>query len=118
MAILLVAIGGVVGVLTRYALAATVSPDTLPWVTVGINVAGSFLLGLLTTLGGGLAPEIRSAVGVGVLGGFTTFSTFSVDVLSKLEAGEGRAAVLYVLASVGLGVGAAAVGYYAGRTIT
>ena len=85
--------------------------------TVAINVAGSFLLGLLTTVGAGLAPEVRTALGVGLLGGFTTFSTFSVDVLKQIEAGEGGKALLYVLASVILGIGAAAVGYYAGRAV-
>jgi CrcB protein len=115
--VLLVSAGGVVGVVARYALGTTVSHDTLPWVTVAINVAGSFLLGLLTTVGAGLAPEVRTALGVGLLGGFTTFSTFSVDVLKQIEAGEGGKALLYVLASVILGIGAAAVGYYAGRAV-
>ena len=54
MTVLLVAAGGVVGVTARYALGTTVSHETLPWVTVAINVGGSFLLGLLTTLGTGL----------------------------------------------------------------
>jgi CrcB protein len=115
--VLLVAAGGVVGVVARYALGTTVSHDTLPWVTVAINVVGSFLLGLLTAVGTGLAPEVRTALGVGLLGGFTTFSTFSVDVLKQIEAGESGKALLYIVASVILGIGAAAVGYYAGRAV-
>lgn len=103
--------------LGRYALGTTVSPEMLPWVRVVINVAGSLLLGLVASLGGGLAPEVRSAIAVGVLGGFTTFSTFSVDVSSQLEAGEGGRAMLYLIASVGLGIGAAALGYYTGRAM-
>ena len=51
--------------MARYALGTTVSHDTLPWVTVAINVARSFLLGLLTTVGTGLAPEVRTALGIG-----------------------------------------------------
>ena len=117
MTVLLVAAGGVVGVVARYALGTTVSHDTLPWVTVAINVVGSFLLGLLTAVGTGLAPEVRTALGVGLLGGFTTFSTFSVDVLKQIEAGESGKALLYIVASVILGIGAAAVGYYAGRAV-
>jgi len=113
--ILLVGAGGVIGVLSRYALGMAVSHDTLPWVTVAINVAGSFLLGLVVTVDTGLSPEVRSAVAVGVLGGFTTFS---VDALRYVEAGEGGKAVLYVLASVILGIGAAAVGLYTGRAAT
>ena len=100
------AAGGVVGVTARYALGTTVSHETLPWVTVAINVGGSFLLGLLTTLGNGRPSEVRVALAVGVLGGFTTFSTFSVDALKQIEAGEGGKALLYVLASVLLGIGA------------
>ena len=88
MTVLLVGAGGVIGVMSRYALGMTVSHDTLPWVTVAINVAQSFLLGLLATLDTGLPPEVRSALAVGILGGFTTFSTFSVDALRvSLEAG-------------------------------
>ncbi len=117
MTVLLVAAGGVVGVVARYALGTTVAHDTLPWVTVAINVVGSFLLGLLTAVGTGLAPEVRTALGVGLLGGFTTFSTFSVDVLKQIEAGESGKALLYIVASVILGIGAAAVGYYAGRAV-
>ena len=115
MALLLVAAGGVVGVVSRYALGTAVSPDAQPWMTVAINVVGSFLLGLLTTLGDGLPSEARTALSIGLLGGFTTFSTFSVDVLKQLEAGQGVKASLYVAASVVLGIGAAAVGYYTGR---
>jgi CrcB protein len=115
--VLLVAAGGVVGVVARYALGTTVTHDTLPWVTVAINVVGSFLLGLLTAVGTGLAPEVRTALGVGLLGGFTTFSTFSVDALKQIEAGESGKALLYIVASVILGIGAAAVGYYAGRAV-
>jgi CrcB protein len=115
--VLLVAAGGAIGVAARYALGTTVSQDTLPWMTVAINVAGSLLLGLLTSLGEGLPPAIRSALAVGVLGGFTTFSAFSVDALRQLEAGQSGRALVYVLASVVLGIGAAALGYIAGRAI-
>ncbi len=73
---ILVAAGGVIGVVTRYALGTTVPAAALPWMTVAINVTGSFLLGLLMTLGGALAPAVRLGLAVGVLGGFTTFSTY------------------------------------------
>ena len=76
MTALLVAAGGAVGVLARYALGTTVSAETLPWFTVAINVAGSFLLGLLTSVGGELPSAARLSLGVGVLGGLATFSTF------------------------------------------
>lgn len=113
---LLVAVGGAVGVLARYGLGATVGHGAHPWLTAGINVAGSFLLGLLAALGTSFPSEVRTALAVGVLGGFTTFSTFSLDVVRKLEAGEGVEALVYVLASLLLGAGAAVAGLYIGRT--
>jgi len=54
---------------------------------------------------------------VGLLGGFTTFSTFSVQAILDIEAGEPLTAFWYVLASVGLGLAAAAAGYHLGRTV-
>ena len=118
MTALLVAVAGAAGVLARYGLGRLVDPDSLPAVTVAINVTGSALLGFLVAAGGSLAPEIRTALAIGLLGGFTTFSTFSVDVFLDLEAGRAGEALLYVAASLLLGVAAAAAGYYAGRAVT
>ncbi|MGI8595556.1 MAG: fluoride efflux transporter FluC [Solirubrobacteraceae bacterium] len=117
MTALYVAIGGAVGALARYGLGTTVSDDALPWVTVAINVAGSLLLGFLVSVADWFSPEVRAGLAVGLLGGFTTFSTFSVDVFLDLEAGKGLEAAGYVVASTALGVGAAAAGYYAGRAV-
>lgn len=117
MTALLVAIGGAAGVLARYGIGRLVDPNDLPVATVAINVTGSALLGFLVAVGGSLAPEIRTALAVGVLGGFTTFSTFSVDVWLDLEAGRVGEALLYAAASVVLGVAAAAGGYAAGRAL-
>ena len=78
-----------------------------------MNVAGSFAIGLLA--GHGASEDTRLIAGVGFLGGFTTFSTFSLDVFADLEAGRpGRAAAL-VLLSVGLGIGAAGLGWALAR---
>lgn len=102
--------------LARYGISTPVHGDALPWATVAINVAGSFLLGFLVVVDW-LSPQWRTIVGVGFLGGFTTFSTFSVQAVLDVEAGlTGRAAV-YVAASVGLGIAAAAAGYVAGRAV-
>jgi CrcB protein len=102
------------GVLARYALSTPFHGTTLPWVIVAINVVGSFLLGVLVTAHG-LPGELRMALGVGFLGGFTTFSTFSVQVVLDVDAGEPGRALVYVAASVVLGIAAATAGYVLGR---
>lgn len=117
MTTLLVAIGGTLGVLSRYGLTrVTMHTDALIWTTVGINVAGSFLLGVLTAEHW-FSRDVREGIGVGFLGGFTTFSTFSVQAFLDLEAGEPMRALIYVSASVMLGLAAAAAGYLAGRAM-
>ena len=82
-------------------LGTAVAADTLPWLTVAINVAGSFLLGCLVTAGDHLSPELRTGLAVGLLGGFTTFSTFSVQIFVDLETGNGGKAAAYFLAVSG-----------------
>jgi fluoride exporter len=111
-----VGVAGLGGVLARYALSTPFHGATLPWVTVAINVAGSFLLGMLVTAHG-LSGELRTALGVGFLGGFTTFSTFSVQAVLDVEAGEPGRALVYVAASVVLGIAAATAGYVLGRSV-
>ena len=117
MTVLLVAVGGAAGTLARYGLGRAVPAHSLPWLTVGINITGSFLLGLLIAVGDWFSAEVRTALAIGVLGGFTTFSTFSADVFLELDAGDGREAILLLAASIAGGVGAAAAGYFLGRAI-
>jgi CrcB protein len=113
----LVALGGVVGVLARYGLGTTVHTDHLPWMTVAINLVGSFALGFLLPLGDHLSEPVRNGLGIGLLGGFTTFSTFSVEVFYDTHGGDGGFALAYLAASVIGGVAAAGLGYYAGRAV-
>lgn len=113
--VLLVGLAGGAGVIARYAISSPVHGDALPWATVGINVVGSLLLGILVS-SHTFSEDLRTVAGVGFLGGFTTFSTFSVQAFLDIEAGEPLRALVYVAASVLLGLGAAAVGYYLGRT--
>jgi CrcB protein len=113
----LVAAGGVLGVLARYGLGrATMHTDALIWTTVGINIAGSFLLGLLVA-SEWFSRDVREGLGVGFLGGFTTFSTFSVQVILEAEGGRAGTAAVYVAASVIGGIAAAALGYWLGREL-
>jgi CrcB protein len=112
---LFVAVGGLLGVLARFGIGRlTIHHDSLIWSTVAINVAGSFLLGLLVAEHW-FGRDLREGLGVGFLGGFTTFSTFSVQAVLEVEAGESGRALAYVMASVLGGLLAAAVGYRLGR---
>jgi fluoride exporter len=111
-----VGVAGMAGVLARYALSTPFHGSALPWITVAVNVVGSFLLGVLVT-SHSLSDELRTALGVGFLGGFTTFSTFSVQAVLDVEAGEPGRALAYVGASVVLGIAAAAGGYVVGRAV-
>ena len=117
MTTLMVAVGGVLGVLARYGLSRlTLHHESLVWTTVGINVAGSFLLGLLAA-GSWFSRDLREGLGVGLLGGFTTFSTFSVQVVLEADAGRPGRALVYVGASVVGGIAAATAGYALGRAL-
>ena len=118
MTALLVFVAGGTGVLTRYGISTLFHGPALNWATVGINVAGSFLLGMLLVLSGDwLTDQTRTALGVGFLGGFTTFSTFSAQTWVDIEGGEPVRALVYVAVSVIFGVCAAAAGYYLARAI-
>lgn len=114
----LVAAGGLAGVLARYGITrATVHTDALIWSTVAINVVGSFLLGLLVA-SNWFSSEVRDGIGIGFLGGFTTFSTFSVQIVLEADGGRTGTAVAYLLASVAGGIAAAIAGYAIGRSLS
>jgi CrcB protein len=115
--LLAVAVAGLAGVLARYGLGTAVGPAHTPWMTVAINVVGSFILGALIPLGDHLPHAIRNGLAVGFCGGFTTFSTFSVEVFYDAHSGDTGFAALYFIASLAGGVAAAAAGYYAGRAL-
>jgi CrcB protein len=117
MATVLVGLAGTAGVLARYGISRlTLHTDALVWSTVGINVVGSFLLGLLVAEHW-FERDVREAIGVGFLGGFTTFSTFSVQIVLDVDSGEPGRAAWYLLASVVGGVVAATAGYALGRKL-
>lgn len=115
---LLVMIGGALGTLARYAvsvLALPISRD-LPWGTILINVAGSFVIGFFgtLTLAHGRFPvseNIRLFVMIGLCGGFTTFSSFSLQTLDLLRSGAMLRASINIVASLLLCIGAVAVGH-------
>ncbi|MGI5520669.1 fluoride efflux transporter FluC [Micromonospora sp. CA-259024] len=100
-----IAAGGVLGALARAGLQHAVPhpPTGFPWATFTINTSGCLLIGVLMAvlghLGGG-HPLARPFLGVGVLGGFTTFSTYAVDVQQALVAGAPGTALAYLAATV------------------
>ena len=111
MKLLLVMLGGALGSALRYGLGAWVQAWTgpgFPWST--------FLIGavLRLSLEGGLSAEARLFLAVGLLGGYTTFSTFSWETLTLLQGGEWLRAWGYVLGSVVLGFAAVLAGYWLG----
>jgi fluoride exporter len=113
MTALLVAAAGAAGVLARYGLSRLpLGPAALPWTIVAVNVAGSFLLGLLVA-----EPAAADALGAGFLGGFTTFSTFSVQIVTDVDGGRPGRALAYLAVSVAGGIAAAAAGCALGRRL-
>lgn len=115
--VLWVALGGSIGAALRFLIGEWArqlpSLGSFPWATLGINVTGSLLLGALAggaLLGDSASPQLRAMLMIGVLGGFTTFSSFSLETLALLQTGALARAALYIFASVTLSVGAAAVG--------
>ncbi|WP_261663252.1 fluoride efflux transporter CrcB [Deinococcus sp. Marseille-Q6407] len=113
---LYIALGGAAGAALRHAATLLLAPLTLragwPLAVLLINLLGSLLLGLLLALvgRGALSDAARLALGSGLLGGFTTFSTFSVDLDTLLARGAYAETALYLGLSVGGGVLAAALG--------
>lgn len=105
--LLLVGVGGAIGAMARYGLSVLVGrawPLGFPLATLLINIIGSLLMGLvigtLARSSPPMAADIRLFVAIGILGGFTTFSSFSLDAIILMERGELAMAGLYVVLSV------------------
>ena len=112
----LVALAGALGALGRYGVHGLVQSRTasrFPYGTVLVNISGSFVLGLLVGLltYRGLDPDIRTVVGTGFIGAYTTFSSFSYDTLGLFEARMTRAALVNAFGSVAIGLLAATAGF-------
>ncbi len=120
---LAVAAFGALGAVARYAVDGAVSRATagqFPWGTLVVNIAGSFALGALVELTTNrmvLPAEWRIALGIGFLGAFTTFSTFTYETFRMLESGAVGEALLNVALSLVLGLLAAALGVGVGRVV-
>ena len=110
----LIALGGAVGSILRYLM---VSAIGAPLGTAAVNVLGSFAIGVLFILLG-TRESWQFLLMAGLLGGFTTFSAFSLDTLRLVEAGQSLQAAAYVLGSVALSLIAVALGVALARSLT
>ena len=111
-----VALAGAAGALARFGVHALVQSRTasrFPFGTVVVNLTGSFALGLLVGLVTyqGLDADVRTIVGTGFIGAYTTFSSFSYDTFGLLETDAARAAVVNAVGSVAAGLLAATAGF-------
>ncbi|HKE66554.1 MAG TPA: fluoride efflux transporter CrcB [Micromonosporaceae bacterium] len=100
-----IAVGGALGSLARYGLAVAFPPPPagFPWATFAVNVSGGLLIGILMVLVTDVfdaQPLVRPLLGVGVLGGFTTFSTYVVDIQRIVNAGAAGTALAYLLGTL------------------
>jgi len=117
--LLLVALAGASGAVGLYGVHELVQSRTasrFPYGTVVVNVTGSFVLGLVVGLVTyqGLDADVRTVVGTGFIGAYTTFSSFSYDTVGLIESGAPRAALVNALGSVALGLLVATAGFALG----
>lgn len=121
--IALVAAGGAIGSVFRYlvgVLSVRLAGLNFPWGTLAVNVVGSFLIGLLVELVArrlNASMEMRLFLVTGVLGGFTTFSSFSLDAVTLFERGALGLSAVYVLASLAVSIAAVFAGLALGRSL-
>ena len=122
MAYLLAALGGALGALARWGVATAVpgSPGGWPWATLAVNLSGCLLIGVLLAVALARYPTstwVRPFLAVGALGGYTTYSSFALDVVRLTEGGAWLTAGGYVATSVVGGVGGVLLGLFAARAV-
>ena len=111
---MLVALAAGCGAVLRYLVDRSVPPHHFPRGTVVVNTTGSFVLGLVTAA---VTGELGTVLSVGLLGGYTTLSTFAVETMALVERERRRAAAVNVLLSAVLGLAAAALGLALGELL-
>ena len=121
MTVLLIALGAGIGAPARYLTDRAVQgwhDSVFPWGTLTVNLVGSFVLGLLTAASASLAPAVGAALGTGLCGALTTYSTFSYEIVRLLEDRASFYAGAYVVASLLGGFGAVGLGWTLGTGLT
>ena len=111
---LLVGLGGGLGAMLRFFVYLSFKNTTFPYLTIFINIAGSFIIGLVIGLSVkemNFPSSLKLFLATGICGGFTTFSAFSIENVELLQAGKFNLAFLYITASVCLGIAAAWLGF-------
>ena len=114
--LLYVAVGGALGAVLRYLIGNWLSTEQMPWGTLTVNLVGSLLLGSLMGAAASseaISKEMGMFLGVGVLGAFTTLSTFSIDTINLWKDGRISTALLYAVSTSVLGPLLALLGWVA-----
>jgi len=117
-----VGVGGGLGALARYYIAGAIqsAATVFPWGIFIVNITGGLVMGLIveaSALKLNLSPELRSFLTVGILGGYTTFSTFALDSVLLLQKGEYAQAAFYIIGSVVLSILALFAGLWLMRAV-
>ena len=104
MTIILIGAGGALGAICRYLLSLVHTEGSFPWMTFATNLIGAFLIGLIVASAEkhGLSSSLVLFLKTGFCGGFTTFSTFSLETFNLLEHGHAETALIYAGLSLGL----------------
>lgn len=115
----LVALGGGLGAVLRFAVSEAIPSEDVPWATLSVNLVGSLLLGAMTAA---VATQVMSEsqamfLGMGLLGAFTTMSTYSVETIGLIEDGKWRIAAAYVLLTAAAGPVLAWIGWKSGHAM-
>jgi len=120
--ILLLLAGGAIGTVSRYAVSGLTHKyvdGTFPYGTLMVNILGSLIIGLLWGIWetANISSNMRTFIFIGILGGFTTFSTYSLETLNLFREGEVKMAVLNILANNVFGILMVFAGFFAARSL-
>jgi len=109
---------GAIGSVLRYTIGLNVDQSAFPWATLLINLSGAFVLAFFLTISlGRLSTEVMTPIAVGLVGGYTTFSTFAFEGFTMGRSGRAGLAAVYIVVSVLGGLAMAWIGYVSARAL-